>query len=249
MEVDGIVIAGVSKVYKARKDEEFKALQDINLTLEKGQHLAIEGESGSGKSTLARLLAGLEKPTVGSIKIDNQEITGWNYAVWRKHRKKIQAVFQDASGTLNPVLSVIRNVEEALINLTDLNKKQRRERIYQLMECVKMEKNLLDTPVTQLSGGEQRRLALLRAIAVNPDYIILDEVTSGLDLISSDAVLNLLENSAKLSNCSCILITHNQATAKRIADKIIVLSSGRIVQQGYLIDPQIKPANKKSSVF
>ncbi|MGL6197779.1 MAG: ABC transporter ATP-binding protein [Lachnospiraceae bacterium] len=233
MEVDGIVAEGVSKVYKTRKDEEFKALQEINLTLKKGQHLAIEGESGSGKSTLARLLVGLEKPTAGSIKIDNQEITGWNYAEWRKHRKKIQAVFQDASGTLNPLLSVIRNVEEALINLTDLNKKQRRERIYQLMECVKMEKSLLDTPVTQLSGGEQRRLALLRAIAVDPDYIIMDEVTSGLDLVSSDAVLNLVENSARHSNCSCILITHNQATAKRIADHILVMRSGRIVRQGY----------------
>lgn len=240
MEVDGIIVEGVSKVYKTQKDEEFKALQNINLTIEKGKHLAIQGESGSGKNTLARLLVGLEKPTAGSITIDNQEITGWGYSVWREHRKKIQAVFQDASGTLNPVLTVIQNVEEALINLTDLNKKQRRERIYQLMECVKMEKSLLDTPVTQLSGGEQRRLALLRAIAVYPDYIILDEVTSGLDLISSDAVLSLVENSAKLSNCTCILITHNQATAKRVADKIIMMRSGRIVRQGYLIDQQIK---------
>lgn len=240
MEVDGIIVEEVSKVYKTQKDEEFKALQNINLTIEKGKHLAIQGESGSGKSTLARLLVGLEKPTAGSITIDNQEITGWGYSVWREHRKKIQAVFQDASGTLNPVLTVIQNVEEALINLTDLNKKQRRERIYQLMECVKMEKSLLDTPVTQLSGGEQRRLALLRAIAVYPDYIILDEVTSGLDLISSDAVLSLVENSAKLSNCTCILITHNQATAKRVADKIIMMRSGRIVRQGYLIDQQIK---------
>lgn len=240
MEVDGIIVERVSKVYKTQKDEEFKALQNINLTIEKGKHLAIQGESGSGKSTLARLLVGLEKPTAGSITIDNQEITGWGYSVWREHRKKIQAVFQYASGTLNPVLTVIQNVEEALINLTDLNKKQRRERIYQLMECVKMEKSLLDTPVTQLSGGEQRRLALLRAIAVYPDYIILDEVTSGLDLISSDAVLSLVENSAKLSNCTCILITHNQATAKRVADKIIMMRSGRIVRQGYLIDQQIK---------
>ncbi|SCH04609.1 Phosphate import ATP-binding protein PstB 3 [uncultured Clostridium sp.] len=99
-----------------------------------------------------------------------------------------------------------------------------------------MDYRLLETPVRQLSGGEQRRLSLLRAIAVEPDYLIMDEVTSGLDLISADAVLTLVENFVKLSGSSCIFITHSRKDAMRIANRIIIMREGRIAEQGYLID-------------
>lgn len=132
--------------------------------------------------------------------------------------KKIQAVFQDSSGTLNPARSAYANVEEALVNLTD--KKSRNGKAYlDLMDAVHMDYRLLETPVRQLSGGEQRRLSLLRAIAVEPDYLIMDEVTSGLDLISTDAVLTLVENFVKLSGSSCISL--------RIAERMpCVLQTG-----------------------
>ena len=105
-----------------------------------------------------------------------------------------------------------------------------------LMDAVHMDYGLLETPVRQLSGGEQRRLSLLRAIAVEPDYLIMDEVTSGLDLISADAVLTLVENFVKLSGSSCIFITHSRKDAMRIANRIIIMREGRIAEQGYLID-------------
>ena len=189
MEMGEIVIQNVNQVYHNVNQGDFNALSDINLHLCKGESLAIEGESGSGKSTLARLLIGIEKPTSGKILLDGEDITCWNYRTWKQHRKKIQAVFQDSSGTLNPARSAYANVEEALVNLTDKKRAERKKHILDLMDAVHMDYGLLETPVRQLSGGEQRRLSLLRAIAVEPDYLIMDEVTSGLDLISADAVL------------------------------------------------------------
>lgn len=233
--MDGLLIQDVSQTYPDGTKEGFPALRDINIRLPKGENLAIEGESGSGKSTLARLLLGLEKPAGGVILIDGEDITKWNYTTWKKHRKKIQAVFQDSTGTLNPARSVYQNVEEALVNLTDYSRRERRERINDLMDVVKIKRSLLHTPVRQLSGGEQRRLSLLRAILVEPDYLILDEVTSGLDLISADAVLTLIEKFTRLHHCSCIFITHNQEYAMRIASRIIIMKNGRIVRRGNLI--------------
>ena len=227
MEMGEIVIQNVNQVYHNANQGDFNALSDINLHLCKGESLAIEGESGSGKSTLARLLIGIEKPTSGKILLDR---------TWKQHRKKIQAVFQDSSGTLNPARSAYANVEEALVNLTDKKRAERKKHILDLMDAVHMDYGLLETPVRQLSGGEQRRLSLLRAIAVEPDYLIMDEVTSGLDLISADAVLTLVENFVKLSDSSCIFITHSRKDAMRIANRIIIMQEGRIAEQGYLID-------------
>ena len=226
MEMGEIVIQNVNQVYHNANQGDFNALSDINLHLCKGESLAIEGESGSGKSTLARLLIGIEKPTSGKILLDGEDITCWKYRTWKQHRKKIQAVFQDSSGTLNPARSAYADKKRA----------ERKKHILDLMDAVHMDYGLLETPVRQLSGGEQRRLSLLRAIAVEPDYLIMDEVTSGLDLISADAVLTLVENFVKLSGSSCIFITHSRKDAMRIANRIIIMREGRIAEQGYLID-------------
>jgi len=227
MGVGEIVIQNVNQIYRSEKQGTFHALYDINIRLVKGENLAIEGESGSGKSTLARLLIGMEKPTSGAILLDGEDITPWNYRTWKSHRKKIQAVFQDSSGTLNPARSAFSNVEEALINLTSYNRKERKRRIYDLMDAVNMDHRLLDIPV--------RRLSLLRAVAVEPDYLIMDEVTSGLDLISTDAVLTLVENAAKLHRCSFIFVTHNRKDAMRISNRIAIMQNGKIVEKGHLI--------------
>lgn len=230
------MIQNVNQVYHNEILGDFCALSNINLRIRKGTNLAIEGESGSGKSTLARLLIGLEKPASGKILLDGEDVTCWNYQTWKQHRKKIQAVFQDSSGTLNPARSAYANVEEALVNLTDKKRSERKKHILDLMDAVRMEYKLLETPVRQLSGGEQRRLSLLRAIAVEPDYLIMDEVTSGLDLISTDAVLTLVENFVKLSGSSCMFITHSRNDAMRIADKVIIMRDGQIVEQGCRTD-------------
>lgn len=228
-----IQMQDVEKVYLDTKGNPFTALNGVSFVWEQGTNIAVIGESGSGKSTLARLLIGIERPTKGKVSIDGQDVKQWSYHRWRKERRKIQAVFQDSSGTLNPIYSVYQNVEEALRNLTDLDKQQRKKRITKLMELTEMSQKLFDVPTRQLSGGEQRRLSLLRALAVHPSFLILDEVTSGLDLLSADAVLSVLEKYHHEYGCSYLLITHDKQNAYRLAQEIYVMKKGGIVEFGH----------------
>ncbi len=230
--MDGVVISDVSKRYFDRRGNPFMALDQVSFKWERGENLAIIGESGSGKSTLARLIIGLENPTKGKIYIDGSDCSQWNFKRWRKERRRIQAVFQDASGTMDQAYSVYHNVEEALKNLSDLNAGERRKCIEELMELTNMSQKLLQVPVRQLSGGEQRRLSLLRALSLHPDYLVLDEVTSGLDLISADAVLTVLEKYHEQYGCAYLLITHNKQNAYRIANRILEMQKGEIVKIG-----------------
>lgn len=135
--------------------------------------------------------------------------------------------------TMDPAYSVYHNVEEALRNLSALNAKERRARIDELMALTHMSPKLLQVPVRQLSGGEQRRLSLLRALSLHPSYLILDEVTSGLDLISADAVLSVLEKYHTQYGCAYLLITHDKQNAYRIADRILEMQKGEITKIGH----------------
>ena len=222
----------ISKTYAGAHGLSFAALRDVSIHLEPGSFTSLVGESGSGKSTLARLLVGLEPPDQGTISLDGEDTSGWSTEDWRKRRTKLQAVFQDASGTLNPMRSVRSNVEEAMVNLTSLSKRQRRERIGKLMELTHMEERLLEVPARQLSGGEQRRLSLVRAMSIRPKYLVLDEVLSGLDLISADAVMRVLEQYHREFDCAFLLITHDMDSAYRLSDTILTMQAGQIVRVG-----------------
>ena len=230
--MDSIVISDVAKRYLDTQGNYFDVLCGVSFTWQKGENLAIIGESGSGKSTLARLIIGLEKPSSGQIKIDGNNVSGWSFRRWRDVRHHLQAVFQDASGTMYPTCSVYRNMEEAMKNLTNLGKAQRKARIEELMSLTNLSPELLKVPVNRLSGGEQRRLSLLRALSVHPDFLVLDEVTSGLDLLSADAVLSALERYHQAYDCTYLLITHDKQNARRIAERILEMEQGRLVRVG-----------------
>lgn len=229
--MESIAVDHVTQIYHDDRGRMFTVLKNIQLTWEKGESLALMGESGSGKSTLARLLIGLEPPSSGCILLDGEDTTHWRFGEWRKHRSRLQAVFQDASGTLNPKRSVYRNMEEALLNLTDQTSAQRRETLRELMDYIGLDRALLKTPVRCLSGGEQRRISLLRALAVRPDYLVLDEVTNGLDLISTDAVLSTLEAYRGKFGCSYLFITHDWNLASRLAKRVLVIESGELQKE------------------
>ena len=229
--MEGFVVDQVSKTYIDEKQMPFQVLHDVSFSWSAGENVAVLGESGSGKSTLAQLLIGIEKPNSGTITWNGEDITRWKASTWREKRKYIQAVFQDASGTLNPARSAYHNVEEALRNLTELDRRQRRARIEELMELTHMDAHLLQIPVRQLSGGEQRRLSLLRALPIHPQFLVLDEVTSGLDLLSADAVLQVLERYLEEFGCAYLLITHDRQTAYRISSRILELNQGVFVRE------------------
>ena len=180
---------------------------------------------------MARLMIGLERPSEGRVLVNGADTTKWGHREWRKHRGKIQAVFQDAGGTLNPAWSTSKNVEEALVNLTDLSPAQRKSRISELMEQTGLRKDLLDTPVRKLSGGEQRRLALLRSLSIFPEFLILDEVTAGLDLISTESVFQLLEKYQQEHDCAYLVITHDLQIASRLCEVIYEIEHGKITKK------------------
>ena len=230
--MEGIAVENVTKAYRESGSHLFYALNGVSMNVRPGECVSLVGESGSGKSTVARLLIGLERPTSGKITLKGEDTGAWGFGEWQRRRKTIQAVFQDASGTLNPGLSVYRNMEEALVNLTDLRAAQRKKKLYELMELTNIDARLLKVPTRQLSGGEQRRISLLRSLAVKPDYLVLDEVTSGLDLISADAVLTTLETYRQQFGCSYLFITHNLSSAFRLSDRILVIRAGKVVQEG-----------------
>ena len=150
--MDRIELNNLTRTYYDAQGETFCALDHAALIWEQGHSIAIMGESGSGKSTLARLLIGIEKPTSGIITWNGEDISRWKASAWREKRKHIQAVFQDASGTLNPARSVYSNVEEALRNLTKLDKQQRRGRIGELMELTHMDSHLLRVPIKAIKS-------------------------------------------------------------------------------------------------
>lgn len=240
--MDGIVIQNVTHRYTDNGGKPLLVLQDVSFSILPGECVSLIGESGSGKSTIARLLLGFEKPSTGRIFLDGTDSTLWSTREWRKYRAQIQAVFQDASGTLHPTRSVYRNMEEGLINLTRLNKHERKKEILTLMELFHLEERILKTPVRQLSGGEQRRASLVRALALRPKYLVLDEVTSGLDSISADAVLSTLELYRERFGCTYLFITHDQSCAFRLSDRILSIQNGCLTKQGERIVPQHKNA-------
>lgn len=229
--MDRIELNNLTRTYYDAQGEMFCALDHLSLAWEKGHSIALMGESGSGKSTLARLMIGLERPSEGNVRIGGKDTTKWGFREWRKYRAEIQAVFQDAGGTLNPAWSTSKNVEEALVNLTNLTGEQRKQRITELMKQTGLPQKLLDTPVGKLSGGEQRRLALLRSLSISPDFLILDEVTAGLDLISTEAVLQLLEKYKHENDCAYLVITHDLQIASRLCEVIYEIEHGKITKK------------------
>lgn len=243
--MEGILIQNLVKTYTMENGNCVQALKDVTFSLNKGECVSLIGGSGSGKSTIARLLLGLEKTTSGEIIIDGTKMSKLSFKQWRKHRKIIQGVFQDASGTLNPRMSVYENMEESLINLTKLNSEERRRAIYRLMDQTRVDRHLLKVPTRMLSGGEQRRVSLLRALAVKPKYLVMDEVISGLDLISCDAVLTTLENYRKSFGCGYLFITHDMKSAYRISDRILAIQNGEICNEATKIDNNGKKEGKK----
>lgn len=226
--MESLELRAVSRIYTDAHGAPFRALDAVSLSWRQGDAIAIMGESGSGKSTLARLALGLERPTSGKVLIDGEDTTHWRFSHWRKWRQHLQAVFQDASGTLNPAWSCLRNVEEALRNLTPLSPADRRERVRLLMARVGLDERLLRAPVRRLSGGEQRRLALVRALAVEPAFLILDEVTAGLDLLATEAVLDLLVAYRRTNACALLVITHDDAVASRLCDTRYTIARGHL---------------------
>ena len=202
------------------------ALDGVNLSVEKGEFVAIVGTSGSGKSTLLHMLGGLDRPTEGSVIVDGKDIFSLkDEALTIFRRRKIGFVFQ--SYNLVPVLNVYENI---VLPMELDGKKNNKEFVKQIVETLGLE-NRLDALPSQLSGGQQQRVAIARALAAAPAIILADEPTGNLDSKTSQDVLSLLKVTSRKFAQTIVMITHNEEISQ-LADRIIRIEDGKIVTRG-----------------
>ena len=216
----------------SRKEFVIEALAEVDFEIAPGSVTALVGESGSGKSTLATCLAMLEKPDSGEIWFDGQEVSRLKARELSPLRHRIQMVFQDSAGALNPRFSAWEIIAEPLEIRSRENTRKLRTRACEFMEEVGLSPDWADRGPLEFSGGQRQRLAIARAIALKPSFLILDEALSGLDLVTQALILDLLLDLRAAHGLTYLLISHDFRLVGEVADSIAVMHKGRIVEQG-----------------
>nr|WP_303626330.1 ABC transporter ATP-binding protein [Roseovarius sp. M141] len=205
-------------------------MNGVSIRLQKGESVALVGESGSGKTTLARAIAGLIKPISGSVFFKSHDLGRLKPSELRRLRRFMQIVFQHPSESLNPRMSVKETLGEPLKLHYRMNKKQRRRRTLELLELVNLDERFIDRQPSELSGGQQQRVSIARALATEPELLILDEPTTGLDALNRVAILELLNKLRENSGLTYLFITHDMSLIKKVCERAVVLYSGQIVE-------------------
>lgn len=209
-----------------------RALDGISFDLFHGETLGLVGESGCGKSTLAKTLMGLQRPTKGSIKLDGKEITGRSRREERPLRRRLQYAYQDPGASLDPRWKIGRSLEEPLIIHTRLTRKERLEKVANILASVGLPAGHADLFPHEVSGGQQRRVGLARILMLNPEVVILDEPTAGLDVSVQANVLRFLFELREDFNLTYIFISHDLSVVRLMCSRVAVMYLGRIVEVG-----------------
>ncbi len=209
-----------------------KALNGATFTLERGKTLAVVGESGCGKSTLARLVTMIEPPTEGELKIRGIDIVGSDRATRRKLKSKVQIVFQDPYGSLNPRQKIGHALEEPLLVNTSMTKEERSRAARDMMALVGLRPEQYERYPHMFSGGQRQRIAVARALMLNPEILVLDEPVSALDVSIQAQILNLLADLQGRFNLAYLFISHDLSVVRHIADDIMVMYLGRVIEKG-----------------
>ncbi len=232
-----LIVRNVSKTYTRREwispssYANVIGLQDVSLTLRRGAILGIVGESGSGKSTLARCIAGFETPDSGQIWFDGKNMAELKGRKLRQGLRKVQMIFQASAASLNPRLSAIEAITEPGY-LAGAPRRQRINNGLALMNSVGLPRSAAERLCCDFSGGQRQRLAIARALSLNPEVLILDESLSGLDLLLQAQLINLLLDLQDSLDISYTFITHDMRMAAHISDDLAVMQAGCIVEYG-----------------
>ena len=209
-----------------------KAVDGASFTLERGKTLAVVGESGCGKSTLARLVTMIELPTSGTLNIAGHDIVGATPETLRGLRPKVQIVFQNPYGSLNPRQKIGAILEEPLLVNTSLPKAARQEKARAMMTSVGLRPEHYDRYPHMFSGGQRQRIAIARALMLDPEVLVLDEPVSALDISIQAQVLNLLADLQEKHSLAYLFISHDLSVVRHIANDVMVMYLGRVVEQG-----------------
>jgi len=232
-------VRGIRKSYASQglfsRGRRVIAAEDVSFQIDRGQAVALVGESGSGKSTVARLLLRLEPPDRGELRLDGEDVLARQpHRVPLAYRRRVQMVFQDPFGSLNPVHTIGHHLVRPLLRHHRAAAGDVRARALELLRTVGLDpaEEFIDRHPYELSGGQRQRVAIARALAVEPDLLIADEPTSMLDVSIRMGILNLLAQLKRERQLAILLITHDLASARYLADRILVLYQGRIVEDG-----------------
>lgn len=239
-----ITLSNVNKIYET-KSGQVKAVNNVNLNIDKGEIFGIIGYSGAGKSSLIRLLNGLEKPTSGEVKVADSRIDSISGANLRKARLEISMIFQHFN------LLWSRTVRENIafpLEIAGVKKAQRLKRVDELIKLVGLEGRENAYP-SQLSGGQKQRVGIARALANNPKVLLCDEATSALDPQTTDSILDLLVDINKRLGLTIVLITHEMHVIRKICHRVAVMENGEVVEQGNVLDVFKNPQKPITRTF
>ena len=208
------------------------AVDDVSFSLRKGSTLALVGESGSGKSTVANMVLNLLDPTSGKVFYKGTDLSTLGSHELFEMRRKLQVVFQNPYGSLDPMYSIYRCIEEPLVVHKTGNRKEREARVAELLDMVAMPRSTMRRYPNELSGGQRQRIAVARALALNPEVIVLDEAVSALDVLVQNQILQLLAGLQEELDLSYLFITHDLAVVRQTADDVAVMRQGKLVESG-----------------
>jgi oligopeptide transport system ATP-binding protein len=228
-----LTVEHLVKSFRGRRGEPpVIAVDDVSFSLDAGRSLAIVGESGAGKSTVARMVLRLIEADSGSIRLGDVDVRAVHGAELRKVRRQMQIVFQDPFGSLDPHFTIARSIAEPLRVHFGMSRADREARTARLLEMVGLRPDQAARRPNALSGGQLQRVAIARALAVEPRLVVCDEPVAALDVSIRAQILNLLQDLQATTSVAYLYITHDFSTLGAIADDILVMRDGRVVEEG-----------------